>query len=586
MGIKYILFILLLIPFVSGSIRINEVYAENTSKYEWVELYNYGSNSTNLSGWQFGDSQDNDTINGELILEPGKYALLTSDYTYVYFLWRVGNCGKLYVEGALGYGLNDGGDSIYIYDNLNNTVDSLNYPDLQSNVYSLNESNNWNIVVNGTPGYENFYTNTCDPYINIILTKYIFENETVYFTPKVFDTPNYKIQYWIEDLYSNVIKNIVETDNSNKKQWTSDINQEDKVFVIKTKISYLDCNDINLENNYDEKLIAVLGQEEFMVQDFTKIKINEFLPDPMGNDDAAMPSGEWIELYNAGSSSLDLENLSIKDNYGSEADIFISDSNTIGGTVINSGEYLVVYMNGRSGFLNNNDFEKVYLYKEDYLLDEASYSGSSEGLSWNKIEDKWLLGLPSPGIQNYKNKSDITKSRIKIDSTYDLGNDNKAEFGQMIKVRLKAYKGDTNKEEIKAYIEDKKGEKISKVSSANIGDKFTNYTLTIPIQLIPNCKKKFSDGVYDIVAEGLEDSDREEIEIAGVTESLCEVIKEVKEGYTERAYSGTNESVLNKDFITGSVIYEGGNEKQGEYSVYFFCFALITLILYLLWKNE
>ena len=31
---------------------------------------------------------------------------------------------------------------------------------------------------------------------------------------------------------------------------------------------------------------------------FNSIKINEFLPDPIGNDDAAMPNGEFIELYN------------------------------------------------------------------------------------------------------------------------------------------------------------------------------------------------------------------------------------------------------------------------------------------------
>ena len=424
--------------------------------------------------------------------------------------------------------------------------------------------------------------NVCDPYIDILLSKNIFEDEIVYFTPKVYDGNNYKIEYWIEDLESNIVKSKVETSNSNQKQWTPNADEEG-TFIIKANITYLDCNDISLNNNYEEKLIVILEEEEeFEILDYTKIKINELFPNPEGYDTATMPSGEFVELYNSGSSTLDLENLSLKDNYGRDMDIFISNSNTFD-TIINPNSFLVVYMNGRYGFLNNDGYEKISLYKDDYLLDEVSYSGSSEGLTWSRINDKWVLSLPTPNSQNYNNESDITISRLNVDKIYDLGNDNIAKFGQIIRIKLLVYKGDTNKESIKFYIEDEDGERVSKESKVNVEDKFMNYTFTTPIQLIPNCNQKFNDGIYNIVISGLEDTDKEKIEIEGITPSLCEVVKEVKETIST-SVSSDSESVLNGEYITGSVVYEG--DEQGSYAVYFFCFSLISVILYLLIKNE
>ena len=37
------------------------------------------------------------------------------------------------------------------------------------------------------------------------------------------------------------------------------------------------------------------------------ICINEVMPNPNGYDDAAWPNGEWLELHNSGTSSVDIE---------------------------------------------------------------------------------------------------------------------------------------------------------------------------------------------------------------------------------------------------------------------------------------
>ena len=36
------------------------------------------------------------------------------------------------------------------------------------------------------------------------------------------------------------------------------------------------------------------------------IKLNEIMPDPAGDDNAPMPNGEWVELYNQGSWPVDV----------------------------------------------------------------------------------------------------------------------------------------------------------------------------------------------------------------------------------------------------------------------------------------
>ncbi len=576
-----IIFIILLSSFVSGSsVRINEIYVEGNKEYEWVELYNYGDVSVNLTNWEFGDKKYNDTLQGNLILEPNKYALLTSDSTFVCFYWDIKGCSHIYVDGALGNGLGNNGDNIYIYDETGQVIDSLIYPALEGNVYALNETSNWNIIISGTPGYANFYTETCDPYIDILLDKLIFsEEEKVVYTPKVYGAINYEIEYWIEDLNNNIVRNKWTTSNSNAKQWTPNLNKNEQAFIIKANLTYSDCEDINLENNFKEKLIVVLEEEDFEVLDYNVLKINELFPNPQGSDNDPMPEGEWIELYNSGDESLDLENLGLKDNYGQDYDIFISDSNTIDGTIINPNDYLIIYMNSRSGFLNNDGFEKISLYKDDFLLDEVSYSGSTEGLTWGKIDKIWQLTLPTPGSINIYNES-INESSLKIENLYD----DTFKFGEIIRAKVHVYKGDTDRYSIQAWVEDEDDNEISKRSRVSIYNKFTSYDLIIPIQVFSNCREKYEEGEYDVIVEGLGLRDKEEIKLVSNVKDMCETIEKEVIKEVSTSITGLSEKDINADY---SVEYTSKEVKERRLAIYFFCVILIIMLIYFgLSKNE
>lgn len=313
--------------------------------------------------------------------------------------------------------------------------------------------------------------------------------------------------------------------------------------------------------------------------DFANVRLSEFLPNPIGYDNAPMPDGEWIELFNYGTKELDLTDVKLKDNAGHT--IIVSSTTTFNQT-IQPSDYLVVYTNGFSGFLNNEGFEKIELYDpNNNLIEEVSYSFSEEGNSWSKL-DNWIITKPTPGEENYKEEQE-KESIIEIENIY-LGSDNKARFGDNLRVKVSIYKGDTTKTSVEAYIE-KDNKKISKTTKFNIEKKYSDTTLTIPIQIFPNCELKEPEGKYKIKVEGFETKDYEEIKIEGVTDSLCEKQEVIKETIKEEITA--SENIINEAEVQTpkeQIKYESVSEKSNKSAVYFFCIALI-LILTKKWKK-
>ena len=462
MDLKYVLLFLLIIPCVSGSIRINEVMADPDpcpdAYCEYIELYNDGNSPVNLSGWIIGDGQENDTLewdpahgNGSTMIPAKGYAIITDkEKSGVYENFSVSmESIKLHInDNAIAYlGLLNTGETLYLYNKNNDSIDSFSYYSTYAGLScSFDNETIW-CKSEPTPGYFNqgsfldFFTGACDWYIDLILNKTSFRDD----------------------------------------------------FEFR----------VNVRKNGGGKSDVTLIRE---VRDVYGNVVSGYSPLTKFLTYGSNFGGPWSPNYNPGA-------------------------------------YLIetcIETNCNEVRLNNNCDSKYFIIEGDEPEDNSS---------------------------------------IKFGRVYDLGSDNIARFGQIIKVKVDAYKGDTSKESIILHVESDDGQRVSKDSKVNVEDKFSNYSLTIPIQLIPNCGGKFNEGTYYIIGEGLGDRDKEEVEISGTEPSLCEVVKEVKEVYKEE-----NESVLNGEYITGSVVYEG--EEQGTYAVYFFCFSLIALILYLLIKNE
>jgi len=256
-------------------------------------------------------------------------------------------------------------------------------------------------------------------------------------------------------------------------------------------------------------------------QDYSNLIINELLVDPVGDDNAAMPEGEFIEIYNEDNESVDLVGAFFSDN--SNHKLYITDTNVVDGTRIGSNGYLVIYVNGFSGFLNNDGLEEIKFY-DPYgnMIDTISYSYSEEDLSWSLVDNLWQLRLATPSLKNYEEEPE-RESSFEIE---DIDAGSKVEFGDIIKVEINAYKGDTTKKSIKLYVENDE-DRISKITKADLNDKFTDYSFTLPVQLYSNCNGAYDNDDYEIKIGWTSSSSAEDsypIEVNGNNDEVCDKI--------------------------------------------------------------
>ncbi|MFA5789347.1 MAG: lamin tail domain-containing protein, partial [Candidatus Gracilibacteria bacterium] len=147
-----------------------------------------------------------------------------------------------------------------------------------------------------------------------------------------------------------------------------------------------------------------------LAPDAGKIILNEFLPNPIGRDKALKPGGEWVELYNMGSSSVDVAGWTLYDESDSHKLLITTTNTDTGSTVIAPGGYLVVYRNGSSNFsLDNTGGDQVRLFngkitEGGILIDSHTYTEDApEGKSFARasyIPDVWVDPIPTPGEEN------------------------------------------------------------------------------------------------------------------------------------------------------------------------------------------
>jgi hypothetical protein len=299
--------------------------------------------------------------------------------------------------------------------------------------------------------------------------------------------------------------------------------------------------------------------------DYSVLYISEFLADPKGDDNENMPEGEWVEIFNPSSQSIDLQGLFIGDE---SKKIVITDTNTIGSSMIKANSFKVIYPRSGKGLFNNNGLDYVKLYdKDENLINQVSYSDPKEGSSFAMINNIWQLTKPTPGKENI-NYSSVYISTFNISSIYDLGSDKKAKWGQTIRVRLEAYKGDESKNSLSLWVEDKDGDQRSKHTRFNIYNRYTENSITLPIQLYPNCNKRYKDGSHTVHigwTSSLESLTSYTFNIEDISVDVCkdkEDKKENKKSFIYELKEFPKEIFPNKRF--NLTVFIENNEKNAE----------------------
>lgn len=179
------------------------------------------------------------------------------------------------------------------------------------------------------------------------------------------------------------------------------------------------------------------------------------------------------------------------------------------------------------------------------------------------------------------------ESSITIDEIYDLGSDDKAQFGQIIRTKVTAYRGDTGKYSVSVRIEG--DQKVSKDFKFNVPEKYTKISLTIPLQIMPNCKGSFKNGNYEIIAEGLGARDEQKIKIFNNTKDACIVVKETVEKIitktaakeasgSEESSESASKSAFNyaKPYAVSTIVFES-SQKKAEELVPYLAASLMTI---------
>lgn len=113
-------------PTIPAKVVINEVYYDVASNQnegnesnpdEWIELYNSGNTAVNLKNWVIADNSESTTINREVKIPAGGFAVLAKSAN----TWRYWNIPtdavKIELGQKIGNGLANSGDQLILKDN-------------------------------------------------------------------------------------------------------------------------------------------------------------------------------------------------------------------------------------------------------------------------------------------------------------------------------------------------------------------------------------------------------------------------------------------------------------------------------------
>ena len=206
----------------------------------------------------------------------------------------------------------------------------------------------------------------------------------------------------------------------------------------------------------------------------------------------------------------------------------------------------MVYEEGQSiqfkTILNNETFPFIIQYWVEDLFGniykDYYNTTNTNQKSWKTSIDEqdrvlFIKSIVYPGC-NDSDFSDNSAEKmfiVKSDSKGLIGNseesvleimetDGNAKFGDTIGVGVNIYKGKTSKYSISLWAEDN-GKKISEITKIHLYDKYSSYHGQLPVKLDSNCNLKLKDGKYDVVIQGLDKEDKNEIEIEGTRASEC-----------------------------------------------------------------
>lgn len=394
-------------------IIINEIGASEPSGYEWIEIYNRGSQPVDLNGWKFTEDFSDTNPNGtnhnlnfsnNSILNSDQCAIIAQDQNK--FKEKYPSFSGLLIDSSWG-SLNESGEKIGLRDANSNIIESFTY--LEAKNYSLERidansndytNTNWKEHANsntiGTPN------STLQNSSSIITNQNTNSDQNQQTSENIIiNTSTTSPQSQTPSLIANAGENMIAligqeiTFDASKSQgdissfeWNLGDGQTAKEKVIKHKY------------DFPGKYIAVLtvlnsqatSQSQIAVTIHPSgVYINEFFPSPANQD-----AQEWIEIHNSNNFPVNLTDWKISDN--SKTKSFILPKNTF----ITPQSYLVLTKQTTKLSLNNDSDSLKFFYPGDIPIEEISYNKATKGQSASKNQNGDFIWsqTPTPGQPN------------------------------------------------------------------------------------------------------------------------------------------------------------------------------------------
>lgn len=409
-------------PIERGVVVINEImYAPVGGEPEWIELYNRGTETYNLSGWKIKDLTSSGTINASLVINPGEYAVIADDSSIADFydmdvLWTVINLPSL----------NNTGDELLLTDSFGTVVDSVAYspnwgknnpgsslerldPDSDSN-----DPDNWAFSIegiNGTPGVQNsVIPKSFDLKAQsiFIAESYSIPGDQININVEVFNNGTSEANGALLNLYAKMLNSLeppqlIESRNIDPLQPQSSANYN---FTVLAQNIGINIFTVEIEYEQDEFVQNNTISIEHNVVDLNvfrnDIVINEIMYTPLS------PEPEWIEIYNRSGSAINLNkfqiadardtNMVIKQSIELPAEsffVFAKDSSIFEKYEITAPVVVVNIPN-----LNNSGDDVILLDSLYRVIDSVSYIPVWGGGSGTSLERKDIEGS-SLDIENW-----------------------------------------------------------------------------------------------------------------------------------------------------------------------------------------
>ncbi|MFH0701100.1 MAG: lamin tail domain-containing protein [Candidatus Woesearchaeota archaeon] len=537
MGCKWVVLglFLLSLSFVYAEVLISEVmYAPPAgSAHEWIEVYNDGNNSVNLSKWRFqengGSHPLTNLVNGTSYLEKERFAVIANDAGLFQSDYPFFN-GTLFDSSY--FGLSDDGEELSLINESGVKVNIIFYNTSlggkKYNTLCLFNST-WQECL-ATPGEKN-KINVSIPINNT--------NSTNVTLPNIIITA---ADFPIE-IYTRIPYNLFRITIKNKKPCTLN-------------------DDVVVEYN-------ITGKDFFKKDYFTKRKIGcsssfgEFI---------SLSAGNYTICGSIISSTVNESNFSDNSVCFNITAIDISAVSCEVGLNINLDDTLI-YKQGESisyAFAVSNDtfpFTKIEYWIEDifgkvvknkldttypsayknlkhwtanieeedrvlYLKAQLYPSCKDQNLSNNYAQKMFIV--TNEGTLQKMNNTNSTDNTTSVNASSILINKitpSELDWGEALRAEVEIHRGNTNKYAISAWVEID-GDQVSEVTKVNLYSKYTNYKLALPLLMDLRCEEDAQEAI--LVLEGLDQRAEQEVTI---TESSSDCDEEK----TESTSSNSNE---------------------------------------------